>query len=268
MLSVSSPGVHMNTTTSVELARSVNEEGAALVQRHPDRFGLLASLPLPHLEAAIQEADHALHTLGADGICLLTNYDGTYLGDPSLEPLWARLNDHQAVVLLHPTSPACSEATALSRPRPMIEFLFDTTRTVTQLALNGVFGRHPDISFIVPHAGAAFPVLADRIACFALAEPTDDPVDVLHALRALYYDVAGFALPRALPALLRLTDPDRLLYGSDYPFTADWIAEGLARSLVDSDVLDAAARQRMLSGNAPVLFPRLSKSAPAMSGPW
>ncbi len=81
------------------------------------------------------------------------------------------------------------------------------------------------------------------------------PVDVLADLATLHFDLAGFTLPRALPALLNLTDTRHLLYGSDFPFTPDWAVEGLARPLVDA--LDPAVRADLLHGNARRLFPRL-----------
>jgi len=113
-----------------------------------------------------------------------------------------------------------------------------------------VLDRFPHIRFIVPHLGAALPVLADRIAGLAVLESPESPVDVIAALGRLHYDVAGFALPRALPALLKLVGPDRLLYGSDYPFTADWAVHGLAQMLAFCDVLDPSEKRMMMSGNA------------------
>lgn len=258
MLSVSSPGVLLpDPDETSELARTVNEEGAGLVRAHPDRFGLFASLPLPFVDAAVAEAAFALDELRADGIALETNYQGTYVGDPAFFPLLAELDRRGAVVHLHPTSPACWQATSLGRPRPMIEFLFDTTRTVVQLVLDRVLERFPSIRFIVPHSGAALPVMADRVAGFGVLESPPAPVDVVDALGKLYYDVAGFSLPRALPALLQLVGPDRLLYGSDYPFTAGWVVHGLAQMLAGSEVLAPEDHQRMLSGNAAEMFPRL-----------
>jgi predicted TIM-barrel fold metal-dependent hydrolase len=228
------------------------------VHEHPDRFGLFASLPLPDVQSAIGEIRYALDDLGADGIFLETHYRGIYLGAAEFEPVMKELNDRAAVVHVHPTSPACWPQTSLGRPRPMIAFLFDTTRALTSLALNGVLDRHPAVRFIVAHSGAALPVLADRIAAFAFTKNPQQPINVLGALRRLYYDVAGFALPRALPALLSLVDTDRLLYGSDYPFTPDWVASGLAEALAGTDVLTDDDRVLLSRGNAASLFPRLA----------
>jgi predicted TIM-barrel fold metal-dependent hydrolase len=262
VLSVSSPGVLLDgdLADAARLARAVNEEGAAIVTRQPQRFGLFASLPLPDVAAAVAEARYALDDLDADGIALQTNYGGAYLGDRAFEPLMAELNTRRTVVHIHPTSPACWQQTALQRPRPMVEFLFDSTRAVAALILDGVLGRYPDIRFIVAHAGAALPVLADRLAGFAILEDPADPVDVIGALRRLRYDVAGFALPRALPALLNLVAPEQLLYGSDYPFTADWVVQGLAAALATTDVLSADQREHLSHRGAGDLFPRLAQS--------
>ncbi|MGW6467401.1 amidohydrolase family protein [Streptomyces rubiginosohelvolus] len=261
MLSVSSPGVDFGTAGAArQLAHDVNDEGAQLVRDHPRRFGLMASLPLPDIPASLAEAERALGDLGADGIALQTHYQGLYLGDPVYEPLMALLNERHAVVCLHPTSPHCWKETSLGYPRPMIEFPFDTTRAVTHLILSGTVRRYPHISFVVPHAGAALPVLADRIAVFALMQGDSPPVDVLADLATLHFDLAGFALPRALPALLNLTDAKRLLYGSDFPFTPDWAVQGLAHPLVEA--LEPAIRQDVLQRNARRLFPRLHGHTP------
>ncbi|MFJ9214050.1 amidohydrolase family protein [Streptomyces sp. NPDC102264] len=258
MLSVSSPGVDFGDAGATrELARSVNDEGAELVRAHPGRFGLMASLPLPDIPAALAEAEYALDRLGADGIVLKTHYQGRYLGDPHYEPLMDLLDERRAVVCLHPTSPQCWQDTSLGYPRPMVEFAFDTTRAVAHLIMSGTLRRHPGISFIVPHAGAALPVLADRIAVFALMQAEGPPAEVLADLATLHFDLAGFALPRALPALLQLTDTRHLLYGSDFPFTPGWAVEGLARNLADA--MDPATREDMLRHNASRLFPRLQE---------
>ena len=75
MLSVSSPGVGFGEDPAA-WARRVNDAGARTVRDHPGRFGLLASLPLPDVEAARVELAYALDDLGADGVVLLTNVDG------------------------------------------------------------------------------------------------------------------------------------------------------------------------------------------------
>lgn len=74
------------------VARSLNEAGASAVADARGRFGLLAALPLPDVDGALAEIDYALDTLDADGILLLSNYAGVYLGDPYIEPIFAELD--------------------------------------------------------------------------------------------------------------------------------------------------------------------------------
>ena len=101
LLSVSSPGVHLGDA-AVDLAREVNEAGRRAVVDHPGRFGLLASLPLPDVDAAIAEIAHCCDHLDVDGFVLLTNVGGTYLGDPSFEPVFRELDRRRARVLAAP----------------------------------------------------------------------------------------------------------------------------------------------------------------------
>lgn len=164
MLSMSSPGVHFGDDNAARLlARRVNEYTAELTRDHPGRFGNFVSLPLPDVDGSLEEIAFAFDELDADGVALLTHAHGVYLGDQRLDPVFVELDRRRAVVFLHPTSPVCWEQSALGRPRPMVEYIFDTARTVTDLVMAGVLTRHPNMQVIVPHGGGAVPVLADRI---------------------------------------------------------------------------------------------------------
>jgi predicted TIM-barrel fold metal-dependent hydrolase len=225
MLSISSPGV----LGDADLARAVNEAGHRAVVDHPGRFGVLAALPLPDVDRTMAEIAHCADELDVDGFALLTNVDGTYLGDASFAPVFAELNRRHARVLVHPTSPACWEHSSLGRPRPMIEFLFDTTRTIVDLILNGTVAASPDLRLIVPHAGAVLPLLAERVSAFARLLAPD--VDVLADLARLHYDLAGQVSDRQLDALTSIVPDDHLHYGSDVPFTPEPVAAVAAQQL-------------------------------------
>ncbi|HTY31766.1 amidohydrolase family protein [Mycobacterium sp.] len=263
VLSVSSPGVHFGDDDAARLlARRLNEFAADIVREHPRRFGWFATLPLPDVDSALAEIDYAFDSLGADGIILETNFQGVYLGDSRLNPIFAELDRRAAVVLIHPTSPVCWQQSALGRPRPMIEFIFDTARTITDLLFAGTFERHPRVQVIVPHCGGALPVIADRVNGFMkLAGHVDDgATDAITLLRRLYYDTAGTAFPRQIPALLSLVEGDRLLYGSDYPWTPAPIAE--LHTAVFTNMpgpAGTASWQALTTENAHRLLPRLAR---------
>ncbi|MGV8875588.1 MAG: amidohydrolase family protein [Rhodococcus sp. (in: high G+C Gram-positive bacteria)] len=230
ILSVSSPGVHFgDDSRAADLARRVNDFGASVVADQP-RLGFFASLPLPNVVDSVVEAIRALDQLGADGVTVMSNAGGIYLGNAVLTPLLAVLDARSAVVFVHPTSPPNSSSVALGRPAPMVEFLFDTARTVVDLILLGVVDRFPNIRWVFTHGGGVVPLLADRVDFFrtqvGLGTPTTPDV-----LRRLWFDLAGTPVPRQLPALLSTVGPDRLVYGSDYCFTPMAAVQEQLRSL-------------------------------------
>jgi len=267
VLSVSSPGTHFGEDAAARrLAREVNDAGAQLVRDHPGRFGLFASLPLPDTDGALAELGYAVDTLDADGVIVETNAHGVYPGDQRLDPVFAELARRRATVLLHPTSPPCWQQTALGRPRPMIEFVFDTARAVTSLILAGTLTRHPGMNIIVPHGGGALPLLADRITAFSSASPpphgpAPDPVA---QLRRLYYDLAGTPFPRQVPALLSLVGSGQLLYGSDFCFTpAPAVDRQIAAINAAPVPVQDATWQSLTTRNALHLLSRLNPPATA-----
>ncbi|MGN5632116.1 amidohydrolase family protein [Streptomyces sp. AC154] len=238
-VSISSPGVHFGDDVAARvLAREVNEFAAGVRREHPQRFGHFASLPLPDVEGSLAETAHALGVLGADGVAVETNHHGSYLGDPRFEPLWEDLDRRGALVFVHPTSPPHADDVSLGRPRPMLEFLFDTARTASDLLLRGVFTRFPRIRWVLTHGGGALPLLADRIDMFSAVfrDGSKDAPSALEELGHVWYDMAGTPFPRQVPALDAAFGTERLLYGSDYCWTP---AEGALAQIAS---VDAAAQ--------------------------
>lgn len=262
-LSVSSPGVHFGDDAKArDLARKVNLEGHRVVQQHAGRFGHFASLPLPDIAGSVVEAQYALDELGADGVILETNANGLYLGDTSLDLLWGELDQRKAVVLVHPTSPACDCSARLTAtfPRPALEFMFETTRSITDMIASGVLTRYPCIRVIVPHAGAALPVLLDRIELMSMlfTPESGPPPSFREAMKSLHFDIAGSPVPVLLSALLEVADHAKIHYGSDYPFTPAIGCEMLLRRFEQADFVTEAQRRAIMRDNALSLFPRLS----------
>jgi predicted TIM-barrel fold metal-dependent hydrolase len=260
MLSVSSPGIHFgNDAKARVLARSVNEFAARTIGEHRGRFGGFASLPLPDVDGALQEIAYALDTLKLDGVVMLTNFNGVYLGDKRLDPVFDELNRRGAVVFIHPTSPSCWQQSALGYPRPMIEFTFDSTRAVVNLIFSGTTTRCPRVRFIVPHAGGTLPFLARRIAMFARGlAASGSPISAEEHLRRLYYDLAGSPGSNALAPLLEMTERTHILYGSDYVHTPEAAVSTHLNELLGSQLLSADDFRAIARSNALALFPQLA----------
>ncbi|HEU0072705.1 MAG TPA: amidohydrolase family protein [Dehalococcoidia bacterium] len=259
LLSISSPGVHWGDDAAArDMARLCNETAAQAKRDHPRRFGSFASLPLPDVDGALREIEYAFETLDADGIGLMTNFRGKYLGDPDFAPVFDELNRRNAIVFIHPTSPPCHEAISMGYPRPMIEFPFDTTRTVTNLVYSGTLDRCPNIRFILPHAGGTLPFLVARIGPgrSGRPEPVKEPFDAY--LRRLYYDTAGAPSAHSFASLLQLVDVRQVLYGSDWAWAPEPTAAAQQGALAANPLLSDADRERIYRLNTVELFPRLA----------
>jgi predicted TIM-barrel fold metal-dependent hydrolase len=77
VVSLSTPGVHTGDRAKARaLARRCNEFSAELVRSRPDRFGGFGCLPLPDVDASLEELYYALDVLGFDGFVLFTNSNG------------------------------------------------------------------------------------------------------------------------------------------------------------------------------------------------
>ncbi|WP_245339069.1 amidohydrolase family protein [Paenibacillus shirakamiensis] len=260
-LSISSP--HINTgeqISTIELAAEVNDYAAEQQQKYPNQIGFFASLPLPYIDASLRTIKHALNVQKAAGFTMPTNSRGIYLGDSRLDPIMALLNEHQAIVALHPNEPGTYDTHVAGQiPVPIIEFFFDTTRTVLNMLQNKVFLRYPNIRFIIPHAGAVLPIVASRVQLAQALNPklTDEQVDILSVMRSQYFDVAGLVFPQQLPALLDLIDPKKLLYASDTPYTPTPHVIHLAEQLEQTGVLSDAEKHNMFTANAQKLLNRI-----------
>jgi len=257
VLSVARPGFFFgDAAKAAAMAREVNEYAADLVRESPDRFGLFAALPLPDLDAALDEVRHAYDDLACDGVVLLANQDGRYLGDPELDPLMAELDAREAVVFVHPNALPADPVPGV--PVFVADFLLDTTRAALNLVRHDVLGRFPRLKVILSHGGGVLPYAAHRIA--SLTPLGDDGVDraaFLERCAGFYYDTALTASPHSLPSLLAFAGEGRLLYGSDWPYAREDNSEYFTAQL-DAYPLADDVRESIRRGAAESLIPRLA----------
>ena len=247
LLSVSSPHPWFgDASEAADVARALNETAAKTKADHPQRFLFAASLPLPDVSRSVEEIRFAYETLGADAVKIPSNAAGVYPGDPRLDDVLDELDAHDAVVIIHPCASAgCAPECFSGRMPPLMEFLADTTRCVTELLVSGALERHSHLRVVVPHCGSFLPSIASRIEgmTHVLADQgrLAAPVSA-EALGRLWFDVAGDAMPRGLAMLRTLASDDHIVYGSDYPFAPSPVAiqkrnaleEGLAPDLWDA----------------------------------
>lgn len=257
VLSVSQPGVHFgDDRAACHLARTFNDYMARLSTEHAGRFGAFAVLPLPDVAGALAEIDHALDVLKLDGIGVLASYGEQFLGDDTFDPLLERLDAREAVVFVHPNLHPGSRALGLTVPAWVVEYPFDTTRAVVNLVLSGKRRRYPRIRFVLAHAGGAIPFLTWRIAAAPQIDKryaTLSSDDIRSDLRSFWYETAQAPGPEAFGALRAMAAPDRILFGSDWPYCLSPVTAAMIGALRQ---VDAGQRGGVEFANALNLFPR------------
>ncbi|MEO8313220.1 MAG: amidohydrolase family protein [Pseudomonadota bacterium] len=253
------------------VARGTNEYIARLAKDFPGRFALFATLPLPDIEASIQEALYALDHLGAVGLTVYTDAGKAYLGDPMFNDLYAELDRRGAVVFAHPHAPACCAGVVPGVPDSLIEFGTATSRTIASLIFSGQTLRHPRIKWIFSHGGGTVPYLIERFLGGTQAEivpgivtrgqPSaqgvrQPPGSFLAELRKMYFDTAQIANPAALQTLKTVVGTSRILFGTDVWYRTE---KETAQAVVASAVFSPDELQQIARGNALKLVPALAR---------
>jgi 6-methylsalicylate decarboxylase len=256
MISTSEPSVWFGDDEAArKLARECNELGAHLMADHPGRFGMFSTIPLPDVDGALRELEYSQDTLKADGVCLMTSYQGKYPGDPAFEPVLRELNRRKAVVFLHPVKAECCRDLQPELAPALIELGTETTRAIASVIFDGAASRYPDIRFIFSHGGGTMPYLMTRFNSLAARPDMAQklPHGLLYEVQKLYFDTANFFGPYGWPTMLKLMPVAHILFGTDFPFSsAGEVEKGLSDAGIAEKDLRAIERE-----NAIELFPRL-----------
>jgi predicted TIM-barrel fold metal-dependent hydrolase len=235
--SIPIPGIWFgDVDASRRMARAWNEYAAAVVSEHPQRFGFFAVIAPPDIEGGLIEIAYALDVLKADGIALMSSYDGRWLGDPAFRPIFSELDRRKAVVFVHPAA-LPEDMTPPGIKSHVLEGPFDTTRTIFSLLRNGVLSTCPDIRFIFAHGGGAAPYLAGRVATLSSGSGDMKPDRIRDLLGRVYFDTALAINEPALAALTAFCPRSRILLGIDSPILSPeaemkaWSEIGLSADL-------------------------------------
>ena len=263
LLSISSPGTFFGDPEFAGfLCRKLNEYAAKLISDHADRMGVMAVVPLPDVPAALKELEYALDTLKLDGVNLLTHVGKAYLGQPEFHEFYAELDRRRAVVFVHPVRAAAKGLPEYGFPNGQVELTTDTARAIANLLFHGVPERFPGIRWIMPHAGGTMPMNIYRLRNMrnlpGVIKKLPQPVEVY--LKSFYYDIAQSVLPPTLRIIQEIAGTDRLLFGTDYPYSAlgETVITEAIEGVESFDGFDAGARRRLYSDNARALFPRFA----------
>jgi aminocarboxymuconate-semialdehyde decarboxylase len=244
---------------AVGVAASIiqNDQMAAHIAAHPDRFMGIATLPMQAPEKAADELRRAITKKGLKGAMFGSNVMGKNLDDPSFEPLWATAEELGAFMVVHPNNVAGIDRLKSYYLQNLIGNPLDTTIAAASLYFGGVLDRHPKLNFVLVHGGGFTPYQAARWEHGWRVRPEPrvhvktEPKDIA---KRFFYDTILHSAP-VLEFMIGHVGADRVLLGSDYPYDMEMRdcanhVKGLKISAADKTTILGAHAEKLLSGKA------------------
>ena len=237
-----------------KLARRLNERIAEICRQHPTRFVGLGTLPMQDPARANAELDRISQDLGFTGIEICTNVNGTDYDHPRFEAFFARAEELQTLIVLHPHGSTDTLRLSDYYLTNVIGNPLDSAIAMARMIFGGVFERHPGLKVCVAHGGGYLPFYWARMdhawhgrtdGKVALSRP---PSEDMHKI---FVDTVVFD-PSLLRTLVTTMGADHVLLGTDYPYDMGHYDPlgliGAVEGLTDQD------RSRILGGNAAELL--------------
>jgi predicted TIM-barrel fold metal-dependent hydrolase len=263
-----SPGGEGIGRANREFARRLNLTAHQVVVEHPQRFGFFANIPIPSdTEAALEELAFALDELDADGVNLTSSYgtgdEARYVADDAFDPIWEELDRRAAVVFIHGAqTPSSNRYPSALIPIPVGEVPNETYKAAAHLVTSGKKRRYANVKILLSHAGGSTPYLASRVAVLSRHQGCElTPEEIIDDFRQFYYDTALAGFETNLVALESLVEPDRIVFGTDFPAVSLEMAEWYTRHVDAYFINREHELEKLMYDNALALLPRLRQSA-------
>lgn len=259
---LSPPGMQtFQAAEAVALARDANDQLAAAIAAHPDRFAGFATLPTPDPQAAAAEFERAVHQLGLKGAMIYGRTGDRFLDDPAFRPILEAAEALDVPIYLHPGIPMKAVRDVYYAGfDPLVSASFaafgwgwhmETGIHALRMILGGVFDRYPRLQLILGHWGEMIPFYLARFdeslnpVTTYLQRPVAD-----YFLQQMYVTPSGmFTLPPFL-LTLQIIGADRILYALDYPFMQD----PHVRTFLETAPISPADKEKIAHGNAEKLL--------------
>mgnify|MGYP001271769309 FL=1 len=237
-----------------QTSRIVNQRLAEVVASHPDRFVGLGTVPLQAPELAVAELDYCMKTLGFRGLELGTNVGGLELSDSRFESFFARAEELNAILFLHPsgfTEPQRLKQHFLTN---VIGNPLDTTVALAHIVFGGVLERHPGLKFVAAHGGGYmghYPARMDH--AYRVRPECHDHITrpPSYYMKKIYYDTMVFSHEQ-LEHLVNLWGANHVVIGTDYPYDMGYYKP--VDFVNKAKALTRAQKAAIIGGNAAKLL--------------
>ncbi len=239
----------------IRLARLANDGLAEMIQKYPNRFFGVATLPFSASEEALREFDRCVDTLGFKGFQISSNVNGMLLDSPQLFPIYERAASRGLPMWIHPTTPVALDVIGTKGNADVLfGWPLDTSIALLKLALSGILERLPTFKVIVHHLGAGMvPYFIERLDRMLEQGQGELPITKPpgHSWKMMYHDTASVDA-NAFACGYNVFGPDHVVFATDYPYgpnKGEYFVES-RRKFVDGPGIDEGARRKIYEENA------------------
>jgi aminocarboxymuconate-semialdehyde decarboxylase len=241
--------------------RIYNECVREFLRKYPDRFTAMAAVPMQEPARAAKALEHAVTEFGFRGAYIATNVNHRYYESEEFDPFWAKAQELDALVFMHPENPAGTELMGSFGLRLVCGNPADTTLSLGILVYSGVFDRFPNLKLCTCHGGGFFPYHVSRFdrefltgnqATRRADRPNAPRCSALPSayLKNLYFDTLVYDVD-TLDFLRRKVGAEHLMLGTDFPYIlGDWQCadkvEALPCSRTEKEAILAGSARKLL----------------------
>lgn len=205
----------------LETSRFLNDHIAETVDKEPNHFFGLGTVPLQEPALAIKEMERCRKELQLCGIEIGSNINGKNLSDPSFFDFYEAAEKLACPLFIHPWEMMGEDQMEKYWLPWLVGMPAEMSRAICSMIFAGVFEKFPKLRVAFAHGGGSFPHTIGRIEHGFKVRPdlvaVDNPVNPRDYLGKFWVDSLVHDR-NALSYLISTVGEDSICLGSDYPF--------------------------------------------------
>lgn len=238
-----------NANDCLEVSKFLNDHIAGIVNKFPQRFAGLGTVPLQDPQLAIKELERCMQ-IGMRGVQIGSHVNDWNLNAPELFPFFEAAEKLGAAIFVHPWEMMGQEKMQRYWLPWLVGMPAETSLAICSMIFGGIFERLPKLRVAFAHGGGSFPSTIGRIEhgfnCRPDLVAIDNKVNPRDYIGKFYFDSLVHDKDM-LRYLVNLAGANRVALGSDYPFP---LGEDIPGTLIKSMDFDDQTKERLLSGTA------------------
>ncbi len=234
----------------LETSRFFNDHIAEIVNKQPDRFIGIGTVPLQDIDLSIKEMERCVSELKMPGLEIGSNINGINLSDQRFFPFYEAAEKLGCALFVHPWEMMGEDQMSRYWLPWLVGMPAETARAICSMIFGGVFEKFPKLRVAFAHGGGSFPFTIGRIEHGFAVRP--DLVAIDNVINPRDY-IGKFWVDslvhdeKAMWFLMDTMGADKICLGSDYPFP---LGEHHPGKLIGEMKLDKEIVEQLLSNNA------------------